>query len=250
MKSITSLVKRPLPKQRPPPIWQSLPIRVIRTLTHVENMTTENAVGSENHFRFADLPFDIRIIIYQQCLVSASDLEIDSGALYDSVNKRVRLRAQERGLQPGLRSHLIFTCKWIFDEAAPILYGRNRFYFYLDDCFDTFFEFVNRINPNTISWIRNLSMRLPAIDSIFRRGQLKFCFNAVKKLHRLKSIYYYVSNDIWALDAEVIRLMNRSRGNAKVVLYVYPDLKPSKTSSERDIITEMEQWGFTVNFNE
>ncbi len=72
--------------------------------------------------------------------------------------------------------------------------------------------------------------------------------DAIRKFGRLKSLHVFCSNSFWASDLDTLRMIDHSRGNAKVVLAVCADKLPYPITSMHgeasEVIAEVEKWGW------
>ena len=74
----------------------------------------------------AKLPIEIRIMVYQELLISASPIQ-DAHELFGP--KKSFMKYDDKPRIPNLDSRVLRTCKQIYNEARPILYGENWFRF-------------------------------------------------------------------------------------------------------------------------
>ena len=72
------------------------------------------------------LPFEIRAIIYKKLLISIHVIQ-DAHKLVDGGKKS--LRASDHVFVDDVESTILRTCRVIYEEAGPILYKQNHFYF-------------------------------------------------------------------------------------------------------------------------
>lgn len=132
---------------------------------------------SEQPFHFTDLPFDIRLMIYDICLTAPSNITIRSSALHRGPNKRPDRTAVDPGggrkfqLIGHTKSYwlrcnyfnalLLFTCKLVYEEAITIVYSRNCFDFsqgHMSNPCNALAEFTNRLHPATLTQLRKLTL--------------------------------------------------------------------------------------------
>ncbi|KAF2765207.1 hypothetical protein EJ03DRAFT_218031 [Teratosphaeria nubilosa] len=90
----------------------------LRSASSAETNSHESAdakTGSKHPFRFMHLPKDIRLMIYDICLVPGE------------VRLRNPVYKRERGEQGQLNIRLLEVCKEIAAEALPLYLGQNMF---------------------------------------------------------------------------------------------------------------------------
>lgn len=72
--------------------------------------------------------------------------------------------------------------------------------------------------------------------------------DAIRKFGRLESLHVYSIDSYWASDLDTLRMIDQSRGNAKVMLAVYANELPYPMTSMHgkasEIIAEVEKWGW------
>ncbi|PIA91637.1 hypothetical protein CB0940_09589 [Cercospora beticola] len=75
---------------------------------------------------FLDLPPELRNRIYKLCLIADSSIRC-AGYLRLDLGK-VTSDMSGWDTPPGLVTNLLSTCKQVYQEAMPVLYGNNAFY--------------------------------------------------------------------------------------------------------------------------
>jgi len=217
-------------------------------------------------FPFVDLPFDVRLMLYHEWLTAPSNIAISSRRLHDNPNKGpgcetvgpvrqgpLELIGHTGGHWPPrcFNANIIFTCKWMYNEATPIVYSQNRFYFSRGYCFHTFVDFADRLSPDLLIQIQNLRLAFPPL--LGQRVALYDSLDALRKLERLESLHLYSLDAWWSSDLDVLRMIDRSRGSAKVLLDVCASelCWPVNTEhgEESEIIAEVESWGWQFTFS-
>ena len=124
----------------------------LRSLATIESVdSTRNATGIpsigtsivaagttvpyEQKCHFLRIPAEIRLLIYDFVLVSKDSIAnahklLDSDDSIDATDHDARIG--------GIDSRLLQTCRAVRQEAAPILYGKNTFYFSKQDHIEAF----------------------------------------------------------------------------------------------------------------
>lgn len=223
----------------------------------------------EQTFRFVDLPFDVRLMVYDICVTAPSCIVICHHALHNPPNEGPVFQAMgpesERSIElhgrtgPKWRSccidaRITYTCKLVYEEAIPIIYGRNRFFFphnHMSITCNTFAEFTSRLSDVPLTQLRKLILNLPRLrgqNTCPYEAQFRLSLIAIRKFERLESLHIFGRDYFLSSDLSILGMIDRSRGNAKVVLEVCANESCYTVLGERgenfDIIAEVEMWGW------
>lgn len=126
------------------------------------------------------------------------------------------MRCMEEGEESEINANLLRINKSIYDEAAPILYGLNRFIF---PSWTKFYFFNIRLTQSASRLIRSLDINFPEIDrtpttktpTAFFRWTA--CHRGVKILHTyrgLQNLTFNVDKNIMACDIDLLRTIRAS----------------------------------------
>ena len=107
-----------------------------RTLTvDASAAAAKNLRNQQQHCQFLRIPAEIIVAIYMLVLVSSDCIAnahklLDSDDSIDATDHDARIG--------GIDSRILQTCRTVLREAAPILYGKNTFYFSKQDHIEAF----------------------------------------------------------------------------------------------------------------
>lgn len=128
----------------------------------VDDMLTRIKMEPERPFKpqkrsplFKLLPPEIRHMIWAQVLVSPDIIQSPNRLL----TSKTPLLTNEYHPIPGLDAVVLRTCRAVYNEALPILYGRNTFFFTSSHAL---FEFAGDDLPKA----------LPTGDNFFQTGNV------------------------------------------------------------------------------
>ena len=123
-------------------------IVVIRSPSWTNFTRDTDATQITNKPSFTNLPFEIRAQIYEHLLVLDSPVQSPGSLVqsrlyfeFDPLDSLVRSRLHftfnplER---PTLQVAILQTCRQVYEEALPVLYGLNRFVFGSPECIRAF----------------------------------------------------------------------------------------------------------------
>lgn len=214
---------------------------------------------SEQQFPFTKLPFDVRLMVYDECLTASSNITIGYRDRFKLPPKFELVGRTETAWSPGCFSNsIVLTCRMLYEEAMPVIYSRNCFVFSYDHMLvasNTFVDFTNRLSPAALTHLRKLKLTFPPLlgqSMSLYEDQFSLSLNAMRIIERLQSLHLYARDSFWPSDLRVLRLIDRSRGSAKVLLEVcaselcYPII--SEHGEDSDIIAEVEKWGWQFVF--
>ena len=152
---------------------------------------------------FLDLPAEIRLEIYAFLFVFPQEITIrreipEYQPKHPLRSQRFRLANNFFWLRELAPNNLLFpvelallqTCKTVYNEAAPILYGKNTFSFGTDAAWEVFLQFSESLT-NKKHHLRNLQFRPTTLlhGSHLNESQLSnFCREALTVINRLPGI--------------------------------------------------------------
>ncbi|KAF7196132.1 hypothetical protein HII31_02533 [Pseudocercospora fuligena] len=114
---------------------------------------------SHRGFRFLDLPAEIRLNVYSFLLVCQSKCPV--AIYYNSCRSHT---SRITGLSRGIA--ILRACKLIYEEAAPVLYGSNKFVF----CSIFFPIFLAQIGIKSVSLLHEVELNCIVDQGCFDRG--------------------------------------------------------------------------------
>lgn len=214
---------------------------------------------SEQQFPFTKLPFDIRLMVYDECLTASSNITIGYRDRF-KLPPKIELVGRTEPAWPlcCFSNSIILTCRMLYEEAMPVIYSRNCFFFSYDHMLvasNTFVDFTDRLSPAALTHLRKLKLTFPPLlgqNVSLYEDQFSLSLDAMRKMERLQSLHLYALDSYWSSDLRVLRLIDCSRGSAKVLLEVCADELCYPISSEdgeaSEIIAEVEQWGWQFIF--
>ena len=154
-------------------------------------------------FPFLDLPAEIRLEVYSLLFIFPQEVTIrcefpEYQLDHPRLSQRLRLANNFFWLREIAPNNLLFpvelsllqTCKTVYKEAAPILYGKNTFSFGADAAWEAFILFSESL-PDNKHHLRNLQFRpttlldgSPSYDSQLSN----FCREALTIVNHLPGI--------------------------------------------------------------
>lgn len=204
-----------------------------------------------SHFRLSGLPLELRRTIYEACLTSSEAIHIDLVLSYETRlvwNKRKHHNPDNQ----LFNADILLVSRQIYEEAAPVLYGRNTFMFSLyDDGWTVFSLFESRLTNICRNEIRRLDFCL-ARGKTF--GMLIFPASApLELLPKLEILRLQVAMDIGSDRLGLFKYVEELKGNAQVTLVVesigshgpYGRKRPL-ISIDASMVDAMRRWGWTV----
>lgn len=199
------------------------------------------------------------MMIYEALLVSSDDIIITETAQRDretlELNETTRIR-RCKGPEPELFSvNILLVSKWIYEEAAPVLYGHNTFSFLsLDGC-GNFRLFESRLTNISRNEIRRLELHLPGNQvtwDCFKRSAGNVLPH-LKTLPKLELLRLQLKRDLGSGLFGLMQSLEESTGNAEVRLVIgchdfVAFLKRLNRTVCIDVrmIEAMRRWGWTT----
>jgi len=125
------------------------------------------------------LPPEVRLLIYAYCLVI-------NGQPIEEPHRYTKAVSSQYPCLPGINSAILQTCRFLYDEASPILYGQNMFLF---NSPYSLIRFQMRADPACFSEIKHLSIVVAPektqkwIDHMLGKGK-----SLMKDLERLQDV--------------------------------------------------------------
>ncbi|KAI9700732.1 MAG: hypothetical protein M1836_002101 [Candelina mexicana] len=124
--------------------------------------TTSSAASFASSSPFLRLPTELRLNIYKHLLVTSAVINNPLDSLKQSQNRK-----KAPVTIPGLDAVILQTCRSIYQEAVPILYGDNRFRF-MDGTFTEMFATNGMGLPSWYKTVPSRLERIRSMDLIFR----------------------------------------------------------------------------------
>ena len=211
-------------------------------------------------FQFRNLPYDIRFQIYNICLVLANTIAIvgkerSSGLrdleIYENM-ECIALKAKSLLKNEDVKKlnysnfyfcpSLIRTSKAIYNEAAPVLYGMNRFKFWNHLGWADFSIFHPRLSDISKSSIQTLHLEFP---DAYRRTNKPFntsehCVSGMTALRAftgLRHMHFYLYHFIMTHDLHRLATLHEMLAHTQVTIHVnrscYYNVKISTTVMEQ-----------------
>jgi len=220
-------------------------------------------------FRFRDLPISVRKRVYRFCLVDdlAISIKVDEGSGFEGepLNQHQIFGnpdCVELTSSTSVNTSLLLVNSTIYEEAAPILYGRNTFSFHGKYCWIDFAYFKWRLKKLSENSIRKLALGFPEFDRITHKGTIKGFFEqsvagalaSMTSLLALQTISFCVFEDIMSSDLGGIQEIHDALPQgAKVIIDIRQgsvhfedgwDARTVRISS--GVIDTMQQWGWDI----
>ncbi|KAL8785275.1 MAG: hypothetical protein Q9213_003479 [Squamulea squamosa] len=170
---------------------------------------------------FLLLPIEIRQQIYRLCLIDPDPIHIEAlpprlhspaptGFADPEVDKeRVRLVSQATifGRDNYINTSLLRTCRIIYQEAIPILYGSNAFQFLFKRCWDTLSIFEKRLTALSRQCVRKIEISFPNIEPGGGRSEFSAASRAglglLKGVSNLRVLTFRLCEDVMTRDVEL-----------------------------------------------
>ncbi|KAM0800082.1 hypothetical protein BDR22DRAFT_260465 [Usnea florida] len=190
-------------------------------------------------FHLFGLPLDLRIMIYEVCLLSPGEIIIQ------------RVRHDQEQLISRKRQvpnvNVLLVSRQVYGEAAPVMYGCNTFKFYLQPDGSTDFNlFESRLSSISRNRIYHLDFNL--IPTTIRyKVTLYDMLSNLKRLPRLKVLRILVLQDMGSSLLPLMQYIERSKGNAEVRLLIRKLRFIQRLSAvHASLLDAMQKWNWTV----
>ena len=190
-------------------------------------------------FRFCDLPKDVRMMIYDICLIDARDLNIS----YSSYNG---LKATRDGLSlanPFLNLALLQLDTTSRYEAIPVFYSATTFHFWSFKCF---LEFKGRLSRAASDNLQSLQFLVHDLSTNVPSNEWTTAgLEVMRRLPRLRHLHIRLPHDLLASTLELLHAIRSRQGQAMVSVSAFLMLRSARVDEEA--MSLMQQWGWKLS---
>lgn len=143
----------------------------------------------------------------------------------DSNNdEHVYLQRSRRNLEPTWSFNLLLIDKVTYREAVLVLYGFNEFESHHWYPWRGLDMFLSKLPESSRWYLRRLEIKFPQVGRVPSSLKLSPCtgrvLKTIKRLPKLMTLTFRVSNDIMSRDLGHIRRINEHKGTSKVIIRV------------------------------
>ena len=198
--------------------------------------------SSALQFHLFGLPLDLRIMIYETCLLSPGEIIIQ------------RVRHDQEQLESNKRLvpnvNILLVSRQVYREAAPVMYGCNTFKFYLQPDGSTDFNlFESRLNSISRNRIFHIDFTLIR-KAFYYQVAVYDMLSDLKRLPRLKILRIHMFQDVGSYLLPLMQYVERSRGNAEVSLKIRTVRSGQRlVAVDVSLLDAMRKWNWTVAGN-
>ena len=198
--------------------------------------------SSALQFHLFGLPLDLRIMIYEVCLLSPGEIIIQ------------RVRHDQEQLESNKRLvpnvNILLVSRQVYREAAPVMYGCNTFKFYLQPDgstdFNLFESRLTSISRNKVYHIDFTFIR----KTIYYKVAVYDMLSNLKRLPMLRTLRILIFQDVGSHLLPLMRYVERSRGNAEVKLLIRKmRCRQRLVAVDAGILDATRNWKWTVAGN-
>ena len=208
-------------------------------MTSTEPKTGVPDQSSALQFHLLGLPLDLRIMIYEVCLLSPGEIIIQ------------RVRHDQEQLESNKRLvpnvNILLVSRQVYREAAPVMYGCNTFKFYLQPDGSTDFNlFESRLTSISRNRIYHIDFTLIR-KTIYSQVAIYDMLSNLKLLPRLKILRILLFQDVGSYLLPLMQYVERSKGNAEVSLMIRTMRSRQRlVAVDVNLLDAMRKWNWRV----
>ena len=181
-------------------------------------------------------------MIYEVCFLSPGPIIIQRVR-----HDQEQLESYKR-LVPNV--NMLLVSRQVYREAAPVLYGCNKFKFYLQPDgstdFNLFESRLNSISRNRIYHIDFTFIR----KTIYSKVAVYDMLSSLKRLPRLKTLRVIMFQDVGSYLLPLMQYVERSKGNAEVSLVIRRMRSRQRlVTVDVSLLDAIRKWNWTVAGN-
>ena len=151
-------------------------------------------------------------MVYEVCLLSPGEIIIQRVQ-----HDREQLESNKR-IVPNV--NILLVSRQVYGEAAPVLYGRNTFKFYLESDGSTDFNlFESRLTGISRNGIYHIDFTLIG-KTLYYKVALYDMLSDLKRLPRLKILRILMFHDVGSYLFPLMEYVERNKGYAEVRLVI------------------------------
>ena len=193
-------------------------------------------------FHLFDLPLDLRIMLYEVCLLSPGEIIIQ------------RVRHDQEQLESNKRLvpnvNILLVSRQVYREAAPVMYGCNTFKFYLQpDGLTDFNLFESRLTSISRNRIYHIDFTLIR-KTLYSQVAVYDMLSNLKRLPKLQILRIFMFQDVGSYLLPLMQYVERNKGNAEVSLMIRTmRCRRRLVAVDFSLLDAMRKWGWTVAGN-